>query len=652
LRLTPEGRLKILDFGLAKRVDPVDQATVTQSVVESGPMGTLAYMAPEQLLNERVDTRADIWATGVVLYELATGKRPFDEKSATTLADHILHHPPASPQALQPRLSLRLADIILKCLEKDAENRYQSVKELQVDLRRLGQPTSGATQVIIRESPPKYRKVLLWALPVAVVIGATITVAGYLHFRRPPIQSVAVLPFVNQSGDPNMEFISDGITEEMINHLTQVPSLKVIARPTAFTYKGRASTPREVGKELGVAAVVLGRVSRRGNEFTVQVDIVDTSDSSEVWGGQFQRPMSEIQSIQSDIVLQVTDKLRFKLTGEQEKRLSKHATESADAYKLYLQGRFCISEIDVSKYPQCVALFEQALVKDPAYAQAWAGLADAYAYLAFMDLEPPAQVMSKAREAALKALQMDDSISEAHTSLGIIKLCYDWDAPGAEAEFRRAMELNPGDVFGRHWHAHYLEAVGELARAHAEMLKIVELDPLAKMYTSDLAAEFYLMRQYEKVVQMAKAWTGPQSIGPEGWNTLALAYEQLGRRAEALETAERGLASDDSNYSKSFNGAVLARQGKRAEAEKILADLKHRSATRYVPGISLAILCFGLGDNDQGVHYLERAYEERAIEVALLLPLDPQFDHLRNDPRYAQLLHRYNLPLKPPQPSH
>jgi serine/threonine protein kinase len=652
LRLTPEGRLKILDFGLAKRVDPVDQATVTQSVVESGPMGTLAYMAPEQLLNEKVDTRADIWAAGVVLYELATGKRPFDEKSVTALSDNILHHPPPSPQILQPRLSARFADIIQKCLEKDPENRYQSVKELQVDLRRLGQPSSGATQVTIRESHAKYRKVLLGALLVAVVIAAAITVTGYLYVRRPPIQSVAVLPFANSSGDPNMEFISDGITEEMINHLTQVPGLKVIARPTAFTYKGRASTPREVGKELGVAAVVLGRVSQRGNEFTVQVDIVDTSDGSEVWGGQFRRSMPEIQSIQSDIVLQVTDKLRFKLSGEQEKRLSKRATESADAYKLYLQGRFCISEIEVSKYPQCVELFEQALVKDSAYAQAWAGLADAYAYLGLLDLEPPAQVMSKARDAALKALQMDDSISEAHTSLGIIKLCYDWDAPGAEAEFHRAMELNPGDVFGRHWHAHYLEAIGELAKANAEMLKIVELDPLSKMYTSDLLYEFYFMRQPEKVVQMAKSWTGPQSIGAEGWFTLALAYEQLGRRAEAVETAEKGLASDDSSFTKGYIGAILGRQGKRAEAEKILADLKHRSATGYAPGISLAIVCFGLGDNDQGFHYLERAYEERAFEVVLLLPLDPQFDHLRNDPRYVQLLRRYNLPLKPQEPSH
>lgn len=651
LRLTPEGRLKILDFGLAKRVDPVDQATVTLSVVESGPMGTLAYMAPEQLLNEKVDTRADIWATGVVLYELATGKRPFDEKSATALANNILHHPPPSPQVLQPRLSSRLADIIQKCLEKDPENRYQSVKELQVDLRRLGQPSSGPTQVTIRESDAKYRKILLWALPVAAVLAAAITVTGYLYLRRPPIQSVAVLPFVNSSGDPNMEFISDGITEEMINHLTQVPLLKVIARPTVFTYKGRPSAPREVGKELGVAAVVLGRVSQRGDQFTVQVDIVDTSDGSEVWGGQFQRPMSEIQSIQSDIVLQVTDKLRFKLTGEQEKRLRKPTTESADAYKLYLQGRFCISEDDVAKYPQCVGLFEQALVKDPAYAQAWAGLADAYAYLGLLDLEPPARVMSKARDAALKALQMDDSISEAHTSLGIIKLCYDWDAPGAEAEFRRAMELNPGDVFGRHWHAHYLEVVGELAKANAEMLKIVELDPLSKMYTTDLAYEFYDMRQPEKVVQMAKAWTGPQSIGAEGWAVLALANEQLGRRAEAVETAERGLASDDSSYTKGFCGAVLGRQGKRAEAEKILADLKHRSATGYVPGVSLAILCFGLDDNDQGFHYLERAYEERAAEVVMGLPFDPQYDHLRNDPRYAQLLRRYNLPLKPQESS-
>jgi TolB-like protein/DNA-binding winged helix-turn-helix (wHTH) protein len=507
-----------------------------------------------------------------------------------------------------------------------------------------------AAQVHIAEpaiSKGRRSRLLVRVLPVVVVLVLAIAATGYLHMRRPPLNSVAVLPFESSSGDSNIEFISDGITEETINYLTQVPALKVIARPTAFTYKGRHFTPQEVGKELGVAAVVLGRVVLRNNEFTVQVDIVNTSDGSELWGGQFKRPMTEIQSLQSDIVLQVTDKLRYKLTGEQEKRLSKRQTESADAYKLYLQGRNCISQADYSMTAECLNFFQQAVHIDPAYAQAWAGLADAYAYLEFDQLEPPSRAISKAREAALKALQIDDTVSEAHSSLGIIKFCYDWDAPGAEAEFRRAMELNPGEVFGRHWHVHYLEAIGELAKANAEMQKIVELDPLSKMYVSDLALEFYYMRQPEKVIQLAKTWTRPESIGQEGWITLAHAYELLGRRADALEIAERGLAGDDSSYVKGFGGAILARQGKRVEAEKLLAELKQRSVTSYVPAISLALLCFALDDSDQGFHYLELAFEDRALEVVMVLPLDPQLDHLRSDPRYTRLLRQYSLPLKP-----
>ena len=427
LRLTPEGRLKILDFGLAKQIDPSSQATVTQSLAESGPVGTPDYMAPEQLLSEKVDTRADIWAVGVVLFELATGKRPFLGKTATALAAEILHQAPPSPRIFEPRLSVRLEEIILKCLEKDPESRYQTVKEIHIDLRRLEQPPSGPNRVTIERSPPKYLRAAAWALPVAAVIASVAVITMYRSLRKPPIQSVAVLPFVNGSGDPSMEFIGDGITEEIINHLTQVPTVKVIARPTAFSYKGRNFTPQGVGKELGVAAVVLGRLIERGNQFAVQVDIVDTSDGSEVWGGQFERPVSEmqsprpmpgIQSLQSEIVHQVTDKLRFKLSGEQEDRLGKRTTENAEAYKLYLQGRFCISEVDFYKIPHCVGLFEEAVHKDPGYALAWAGLADAYAYLGMSDLEPPSRVMSKAREAALRALQLDDSISEAHTSLG------------------------------------------------------------------------------------------------------------------------------------------------------------------------------------------------------------------------------------------
>ena len=648
LRVTPEGRLKILDFGLAQLQPVPDAATVTAADAAGGG-GTLPYMAPEQLRGEKGDMRSDLWSAGTVLYEAATGKAPFMGKTAPELAGEILHAAPAAPRQVRPALSAKMEDVILKCLEKEPENRYQSAKELLVDLRRLSSASSTAGTVpAIRPAAARTAR-LVGAAAVIFVLVAT-GILAYVYLRPKPIRSVAVLPFVN-SGDVSNEYISDGITEDLINRLTQVAEMKVIARPTAFSYKGRQISPQQLGKELGVSAVVLGRLSQSGNQITAQVDIIDTSDGAEIWGGQLQRPLNEVQSIQQDIVLQVSDKLRLKLSGQKAERLARGTTQNSGAYERYLRGRFCIAQVSTAKLRECVQLFQQATNLDSGYAQAWAGLADAYAYLGVFDLEPPIQVVLKAREAANRALQIDETVAEAHTSLAIVKLFFDWDFPGGAAELRRAMELNPGDIFGRHIYAHYLEVTGQMPRAHAEMRKIMELDPMSTMYTVDVACEYYFMHQPEKVVELSRRWTGMDSMDSLGWIMLALAYEDLGRKKESVELAERVLASDASANTSGYVGMLLGRLGQTTRAREILANLKRRSTNEYVPPFALAMVSFGLEDDARAFTYLKQSYEQHSPMIMFEVLLDPQFDRYRNDPRYLELARRYNVPVKAGAPT-
>ncbi len=645
IRLTPEGRLKILDFGLAKRIDRDDELSRTNSDLDAGPSGTLAYMAPEQLKAEKVDGRSDIWGAGTVLYEMATGRRPFFERTASALAGSILHTAPLSPRALRPELSARLERIITKCLEKDPSDRFQTPLELADNLRRLAHVPDGNTTAtrILHGRVPRLKVLCITATVLLVAAGAA--AVRHVYTVRTSIQSVAVMPFVNASGDVNSDYIGDAMAEELINELTRLPLLKVTARPTAFTYKGRQVSPEQVGKELGVGAVVFGRVTRSGDQLGVQVDIVNTADGSEIWGAQFHRSLSEMQSIQNEIGVQISTKLRLKLSGSEAMRLG-GKTRNPDAYQSYLRGRFCLSQLIPDKLSQCVALFQQAVDLDPDYSQAWAGLADAYTYLGVLELKPPAEVANKARLAVAKALQLDETSPEAHTSLGIIKLCFEWDFLGAEAEIRRAMDLSPSDVFSRHFYAHYLEVTASMQRANTEMKKVVALDPLSNMYTADLALEYYFLHQPEKVVEMSKSWAGPNSAEPLAWIALALAYEQMGKNKEAEEIAQRLLANDDSAATLGYVGAILGRVGKREQARKILADLKRRSTAAYVPPFALAMVYFGMGDEAHAYEYLRQSYEQRSSSIVLILLVDPQFDRYRSEPQFMQLARDHGIPVK------
>jgi len=409
-------------------------------------------MAPEQLRGQTVDARTDIYALGTVLYEMATGRRPFREELGTQLIDDILHKAPAPPGRLNPDLSPRLDDVILKCLEKNPENRYQSAKELAVDLRRLAIPS----QLMASAAPPRWawRRVArptIYGAAGLLVLAALLVGSNLGGWRERllnargsvQIDSLAVLPFTIAGGNPDTEYLSDGLTESLIDKLSELPNLRVMARSTMFRYKGKEVDPQKVGQDLNVRVVLSGRLLQRGDTLIVQADLMDVAKGSQLWGSQYVRKVADVFALQEDLSTEISEKLRLRLTGEEKQRLTKRYTENAEAYQLYLKGRYFLNKWNPEDSQKAVEYFQQAIDKDPSYALAYAGLADTYISRAWFGELPPRGAVPKVKAAALKALAVDDRIAEAHVSVAFASFLYDWDWLAARKHFERALSLSP-----------------------------------------------------------------------------------------------------------------------------------------------------------------------------------------------------------------
>ncbi len=652
--VTERGQAKVLDFGLAKLLRPVSEATLTESLTETqGVAGTLPYMAPEQLRGEKVDARADIYALGVVLYEMATGRRPFEATLPTALAADIQHKPPPWPGRLNPELSPKLEDIILKCMEKDPENRYQSAKELAVDLRadfeRLKRDTDSARVAALSEVVPAAgarpwwrRKTALAASGVALAaLLALGTWFAVLRARGEAIDSVAVLPFVNASADPSTEYLSDGITESLINNLSQLPSLRVMARSTVFRYKGKEADPQRVGQDLRVRAVLSGRLLQRGDTLIVQAELMDVAKGSQLWGGQYNRKAGEVFALQEDLSNEISEKLRLRLTGEDKQRLTKRYTENAEAYQLYLKGRYFWNKWTPEESHKATEYFQQAVDKDPNYALAYAGLADTYISQAWRGELPPREVMPKAKAAALKALEIDDRLAEAHVSLAFANFLYDWDWLAAGKHFERALALNPAYPNAHSWYSYYLAALGRSDEALAEAKRTLDLDPASPGANQGMALHLYYARRFDEAIeQFRKTLEMDYRDAHAG---LGLAYAAKGMYREALLEFEKYSELDRGPRSIAYLGYVRARLNERSQALRALDELRALSKQRYVSSASFAVVYMGLGDKDQTFTWLEKAYEERFSRLPML-KIEPIWDPLRSDPRFQDLLHRVGLP--------
>ncbi|HEY0546494.1 MAG TPA: protein kinase [Pyrinomonadaceae bacterium] len=668
--LRADGFLKLLDFGLAKLAErsSVDSEAITLAETDPGVvMGTVGYMSPEQARGLPVDARTDIFSMGVVLYEMLTGRSPFAGNSTSSVLVSILEREPPPLSRFMQNAPSELQRIITRSLAKLRDERYQTIRDLYVDLKNFkqeydfnlklqrstewrgdelaqeGEPQGGATVVgkpayTIREQESDLYKNLNPTQP-----RMSQTASRRLN-RDEPIDSLAVLPLVNASKDPNAEYLSDGITESIINSLSQLPQLRVMARSTVFRYKGMEVDPLEVGNALDVRAVMLGRVLQLGDQLVIKTELVDVVDGAHLWGAQYNRKPADILAVQDEISGEIVQKLRLRLTGEDhKKRLVKRYTDNTEAYQLYLKGRFYIGKATREGLYRGIGYFNEAISIDPTYALAYSGLAEAYYGLSSAHL-PPKEAMPKARAAALKALEMDDTLAEAHASLALVKVFYDWDWAGAETEYRRAIELNPGYASAHHWYGWYLALMGRLDQATAEMKKAQELDPLSLEITADLGLSFFFAREYDLAIeQFRKALEMDQNFiwahFFTGW-----AFEQQGLIDEAIAEYERAGQVGDAMVIKAALGHAYAMGGRRDEAQAILAESGEAAEGKHLSPYDCAIIHTALDEKQEAFACLEQAYENRS-EALVWLKVDPRLDPLRATPQFIGLLRRVGLPL-------
>jgi eukaryotic-like serine/threonine-protein kinase len=658
LFITQRGQAKILDFGLAKALDlrssqaeagssSAPTLTAEQHLTSPGTaLGTVAYMSPEQVRGKDLDARSDLFSFGVVLYEMATGLLPFRGDTAGLIFDSILNRPPIPPVRVNTEVPAELERIINKALEKDRDIRCQSAAELRSDLKRLKRDTgSGTTTAAVASRHWSRPKNIVIAIALAAII-ATLIAVGRVYFGGVPerIDSIAVLPFANASGDPSMEYLSDGITESLINSLSQLPHLKVMSRNSVFRYRGKEMDAQAAGHELGVRAVLTGRIVQRGGDLWVSTELVDAHDNSHLWGEQYSRKLADLLSVQEEIVQQITDKLKLRLNGDEQTRLVKRYTDNIEAYQLYLKGRYYWNRrprglLDGIKY------FEQAIEKDSNYALAYSGLADCYAALATWEggTISPAEAMPKANSAALKAVELDETLAEAHASLGYIRLHYDWNWAETEKQLKRAIELNPRYATAHHWYSHYLMTMGQTESSLVESRRALELDPLDLIINGHQPWHYYYAHDFDRVIEVCrdKLASEPEMF----WFHFELgrAYEQKRMFKEAISELTTAVTlQKDMTFAIAALGHVFAVSGQSEKAQRLLGDLKKLSNQRYVSSADIAMIYVGLRDNDQAFAWLQKAYLERSWYL-VLLKVDPRLDSLRPDPRFQDLVRRVGL---------
>ena len=690
-----DGLVKVLDFGLAKMSEAaalaagsIDKEADTR-LRDTAPgvvMGTVAYMSPEQARGETVDARSDIWSLGVVLYEMIAGHSPFVAATSNEIISGILSRVPAPALTrYSPLVPERLEEIVEKALTKNKEERYQTSKDLLIDLKRLQQtlqlkaagerttepdriatgdsqeqtanarsgttaatrPQPSSAEYIVSQVKSHKRGALISLTVLLLLIVAG--VFTYIWRQRQTsardqssIASLAVLPFINATSDPDTEFISDGITDNIIDRLSQIPNLKVTSHSAVFHYKEKQADPRTIGSELGVEAILTGRLIKRNDALTISLELVNAKDNSHIWGEQYDRKMSELLALQREIPLDVSQKLRLKLSGESQERLTRAHTENSEAYQLYLRGKYAHEKWSLDGAKQAVSFFEEAIKNDPNYALAYAGLAEVMMFGRFAGAGlPQKEAHRRGREAATKALSLDPQLGEAHAALAQVLLYEDWDFSGAENEFKRALELNPGYGEGHHVYSHLLLLLGRVDESLAQSQKFLEIDPVSEAPIGHLCYHYVYARAYDEGIAQCRKDIQLYPDTPQGY-TLADAYEHKGMFREAFAEYLRALAQDGATadviavYRKAF-----AESGMAGFYRHWLESYRSKYHDEYPADI--AEFYARLGEKDQAFEWLEKAYAAHDDGLVRLRE-NLGFDNLRSDPRYADLLRRVGLP--------
>jgi serine/threonine protein kinase/Tfp pilus assembly protein PilF len=618
--LMEDGGIKILDFGLA-RIDPPGPAeepssAPTQSTTDPGSVvGTMHYMSPEQLRGNNVDARTDIFALGCILFEILTGVRPFSKKTAIETAAAILKEDPPALTFVDPKTPEDARQIIFHCLEKDPANRFQTARDLSFALKTMLTLSGSSSRIQLTKT--KKRK-----------------------SARKAMESMAILPLENVDGNANTEYLSDGITESLINSVSQLPKLRVMARSTVFRYKNQKIDPIKIGQELDVGAVLTGRVVQRGDILSVQAELVDVSDGSQLWGEQYSRRMADIFELQEDLSREISGKLRLRISGQTKDRVIKRYTRNTEAYECYMKGRYYWSKRTADGLKKGISFFEQAIEKDPAYALAYAGLADCYNLLSAYGLVSPKESILIAKQAALKSLELDSDVAEGHEALAHVKMLYDWEWSKAEFEFKRALQLNPNYASAHQRYAIHLTTMGRIEEGMREIKRAQEIDPLSLIINTDITLIHYLQKRYNQAIEQCYKTLELDPNFSVAHFQLGLALEQVGRFDEAIEAFGRGAQYSGDRSFLSASAHTYARWGRVEEARKLLNAVLELSEHRYVSPYRIATIYTGLNETDKAFEWLMRAYQERSVWlIHMHMRVDPRLEKLHPDPRFKEILH-------------
>ena len=645
IMIDKEGNARIMDFGIARSLK-------TKGITGGEVMiGTPEYMSPEQVEGKGADERSDLYALGVILYEMVTGRVPFEGDTALSVALKHKTETPRDPREINPQLPDEVSHLILRCLEKDKEKRFPRTEALIQEISRIEKETSTASRESAIPRPRRglnkkgfrNKPALLGGISVLLVL---IVLAGF-YLLRPKgkaIDSIAVLPFGYMGTDSNLEYLSEGMPESIISSLQQLPSLKkVIALSSVMRYKGKDPDPQVVQQELGVDAVLISKINQLADELSIRVELVRTADSSRIWGEQYKRKASEIFNVQEEISSAIAENLRLKLGGEEKKRLAKRYTENPEAYQDYLTGRFYWNKRTREGVLKGLEFFNRAIEKDPGYALAYAGLADSYFLLGRYSYLSPGEAFPKGVIAAEKALEIDNTLGEAHTSLAIIKRNFDFDWTGSEKEFELAVEFSPNYATAHHWYALLLSALGRHDEALAEIKRALELDPLSLIINTNVAWTQYFARDYDRAVETFKKTLEMDPNYAVAQQRLGLTYLEQRKFEEAIQALQNAVNLSPANTEiLAALGHAFAVSGKREEAMKILDRTNDLSKYSYVSAYDIATIYLGLGEDDNAMEYFEKAYEERAGYI-VFIKTDPRLQRLYTNPRFIALLRKMNL---------
>ena len=673
--VTQRGQAKVLDFGLAKlapkprrAAEAVGASAMPTASVEpeqlTSPgevMGTVAYMSPEQARGEELDARTDLFSFGAVLYEMATGRQPFTGNTSAMIFTAILTQAPTPPVRLNPELSPKLEEIINKALEKDRETRYQTASDLRADLKRLKRDTesgrvgAGLVPAPIQSGPapegrprgaPLQKRWWLAAAGVVGVVGAlavllALNVAGLRDrlLRRavpaaPKIESIAVLPLENLTGDPGQEYFVDGMTEALIAELGQIGSLRVISRTSTMRYKKTDKPLPQIARELNVDAVIEGSVLRSGDRVRITAQLIGAVPERHLWARSYERDLRDVLSLQGEIARTIADEVKASVTPDVQARLASARPVNPEAHEAYLKGRYLLDRPEFSAQIKALTYFQQAIEKDPSYAMAYIGLARYYDMLVGYGEMRGNEAREKAMAAVLKALEVDPTLAEAHARLGNVKHWFDWDWAGAEREFKRALELNPNCADAHTEYASYLVDMGRRQEAFAEVERAQQVDPQWPRMDGRLYRYYWDGREYDKALELGRRKVELEPSDPYSHAWVGWPLVQEGRYAEAISEFEKAIALAPGDlYLKPCLGRVYAEGGRKTEARKILRELEERYRRRYMRPYLIALIYMGLREKDKAFEWLEKAYEDRDSHMAAI-KVDPWLDPLRSDPRF------------------